>query len=324
MSKDQLRQPAGTPIGGQYAPDPNASASAPVELGEQVYGLPAGVQATPQQVAQFARTQELMSSPQTGKAVGLGDSMKVSDAGMSVNIVSDAEGRLIHRCQVTWWPGEGEGYSAHTEAISAIDPDGKISKVAYKIDNHAVQLTRASIGSPDSAEGDTAMLVLARRMCIARFVGERVINARLNQPQREGVEIMQKRNIARTNPTNPDETSLLCWMGDVDERLKTATITFTGYLGASKALVSRTGQIISVTTRTDAGDFSFKAGDTHNLEQWARKIESHYKFFVDEVGTDYKAPNTADRTPSQVGWVGDLEKRLSPIMRDVFKVADRS
>ena len=33
MSKDQLRQPAGTPIGGQYASDPNASNAAPVDLG---------------------------------------------------------------------------------------------------------------------------------------------------------------------------------------------------------------------------------------------------------------------------------------------------
>ena len=32
MSKDQLRQPAGTPIGGQYASDPNASNAAPVDL----------------------------------------------------------------------------------------------------------------------------------------------------------------------------------------------------------------------------------------------------------------------------------------------------
>ena len=32
MSKDQLRQPAGTPIGGQYASDPNASNAAPIAL----------------------------------------------------------------------------------------------------------------------------------------------------------------------------------------------------------------------------------------------------------------------------------------------------
>ena len=32
MSKDQLRQPAGTPIGGQYASDPNASNAAPVSV----------------------------------------------------------------------------------------------------------------------------------------------------------------------------------------------------------------------------------------------------------------------------------------------------